>query len=328
MKRFRSLLPLLSLLVLAAGTVAAQESHPRYQNLKVLPKDIDSQTLIATMGGFTRALGVRCDYCHALTPERRPEDFAKDEKPAKEKARLMMRMTHELNENWLAKLDARAQPAIEVGCFTCHHGVAQPRTLQSQLEIAYATGGLDSATARYSALRERYYGRAAYDFGEVPLVDFATAVRDSGHSADALKVLELNVQQNPASAFAKRTYAQNAMLFAFSTLGPDSGVAAFQSMRARLGADAIGGAALGSIGQLLAQRGKKPEAIGALKIANAEQPTSAGFDALGDAFSKSGDRKSAIASYQRAVEADSSDTHAHEQLKALHAKPAAKRKTK
>src|SRR5262245_17581627 len=76
-------------------------------------------------------------------------------------------------------------PTVSVKCVTCHHGVAQPRTLQDVLANTYQSGGIDSAVARYQALRDRYYGQFAYDFGEVPLVDVSNQLRQQGHAEDA-----------------------------------------------------------------------------------------------------------------------------------------------
>ena len=48
---------------------------------------------------------------------------------------------------------------------TCHSGRAIPSTLQQELRWAFEDGGLDAATDRYAALRDRYFGRGAFDFG-------------------------------------------------------------------------------------------------------------------------------------------------------------------
>src|SRR5438552_2693789 len=51
--------------LLAIRPVLAQEQE-KFTNLKVFPKDISPQELRSTMSTFTRALGVRCNFCHAL----------------------------------------------------------------------------------------------------------------------------------------------------------------------------------------------------------------------------------------------------------------------
>ena len=54
--------------------------------------------------------------------------------------------------------------------------------------------------------RTRYYGRAAYDFGEVPLADVGAALRARGKTADALRFYVLNTEltQRRPSPSAKR----------------------------------------------------------------------------------------------------------------------------
>lgn len=200
---------LIVLTMVMASAAGAQFPPTATKNLKVFPPDISIDTLLATMAGFTRALGVRCNYCHAGRDGQPLDsiDFASDERPAKEKARAMLRMVAAINGDHLARLASRRTPAVTVACFTCHHGITVPRTLQEVLTGAYAAGGLDSVLSLYGALRARYFGGAAYDFGEVALVDVANAIRSSGRLADALRLYVLNVEMVPSSTFALRSLA-------------------------------------------------------------------------------------------------------------------------
>jgi tetratricopeptide (TPR) repeat protein len=204
---------LLSTAVALAGhgaAAAAQKFPPdSATNLKVLPKEIPIRALIDTMAGFTRALGVRCTYCH-LGQEGEPletYDFVKDEKVEKRKAREMLRMVLAINEQLLTKVPDRREPRVVVTCATCHHGLNVPRPLQQVLLIAYDSGGADSTEATYLSLRARYQGSGAYDFGEVPLADVASALRARGRLADALRFYRLNTVVSPNSTFALRQLA-------------------------------------------------------------------------------------------------------------------------
>lgn len=200
-----------ALLITLAVPASAHGQFPpeRTKNLKVLPGDIPIRALIDTMKAFTRALGVRCSYCHvgAETDPLESYDFASDEKPAKHKARAMLRMVATIDGELLPKLADRRTPPITIGCMTCHRGVTEPRPLQQILHTAYDAGGVDSLERAYRSLRQRYYGRAAYDFGEVPLVDVADAVRVDGHLTDALRIYLLNAEFSPNSGFAFRSAA-------------------------------------------------------------------------------------------------------------------------
>jgi tetratricopeptide (TPR) repeat protein len=193
----------LSLFVASSGQ--AQFPPEKLKNMKVLPEDMPVRALIDTMASFTRALGVRCTFCH-VGEEGKPlstYDFVSDEKHQKQAAREMLGMVAAINGSLLGKLEHRHEPRINVTCATCHRGVSQPRSLQQMLTIAYDSGGADAAERKYRELRERYYGRASYDFGEVPLADLANAVRQRSMT-DALRFHALNTEFSPNSAFAHR----------------------------------------------------------------------------------------------------------------------------
>jgi hypothetical protein len=119
----------------------------------------------------------------------------------------MLRMLNAINGEHLTKLVDRRSPSITVTCATCHRGIPEPRPLQQVLLTAYEGGGVDSVEKVYRALRQRFYGSAAYDFGEVPLADIAPAVRAKSGIADAIRLHKLNVAFSPQSGFALRQLA-------------------------------------------------------------------------------------------------------------------------
>ena len=92
------------------------------RNLKVLPPDTN---IIQTMRGFTQALGVECEFCHAQNPDTHRNDFASDANPMKDTARAMIRMNMDINEKYLAQLpNMTDKPTIS--CGTCHRGEKEP----------------------------------------------------------------------------------------------------------------------------------------------------------------------------------------------------------
>src|SRR5260370_42295984 len=99
---------------LAVSALSAQPQPPAPQNLQVLPKDMPRQELIQTMRLFNQALGVQCDHCHV------EREFAKDDKPAKNVARAMIRMVHDIRASADKYLPEGA--AANVACWTCHRG--------------------------------------------------------------------------------------------------------------------------------------------------------------------------------------------------------------
>ena len=78
------------------------------------------------MRGFTGALGVRCNHCHVGPGPATLEgfDFASDAKETKKVARVMIRMTQEINTRLLPQTGR--SPLTEVRCMTCHRGVTKP----------------------------------------------------------------------------------------------------------------------------------------------------------------------------------------------------------
>lgn len=193
-------------LALSATVSRAQFPPERATNLQVLPKTISMDSLVSVMGSFTRALGVRCSHCHVQRPGESFEqtNFSLDDNPKKNTARAMLRMVAAINGEHLARLDNRHQPEIRVTCATCHRGVVEPRPLQQVLINTYAVSGADSTQAVYRALRERYFGRGSYDFGEVSLSDLADLIAARGQLNDAIRFHALNAEMNPSSTFALR----------------------------------------------------------------------------------------------------------------------------
>lgn len=182
-------------------------------NLKVLPADTSTRQLVAVMRSFSRALGVRCVHCHVGEDgaDLSSVDFASDERPAKRKARVMMRMVRAINEQYLAELDrigADGTQRLEVNCATCHHGQPRPLTLQQVLLQAHAEGGLPELFATYERLRQRYYGSWTYDFGEDTLVSVAGRLAATGAFDDALAVLQRNLELFPGSVTTLATQGQ------------------------------------------------------------------------------------------------------------------------
>ncbi len=85
------------------------------KNLKVFPAGTDRAQVVQTMRAFTAGLGVQCTYCHVQG------DFASDENPKKDVARMMMKMVGQINMNF-------PDGKMHVTCYTCHRGAEMPLT--------------------------------------------------------------------------------------------------------------------------------------------------------------------------------------------------------
>ncbi len=203
-KLFWGILALLSLTFAFAVSAHAQEpwSWPeKPKNLQVFSKDWSGTRLRPVMIGFTRALGVRCSYCHK-GEEGKPlstYDFASDENPNKDRAREMYRMLGDITDH-LKKITPSGDKPVNMWCHTCHHGRPRPMTLDEELSEQYRIKGLQAALDDYADLKKKFYGRSAYDFGEGSLNSFGYTLLEGKDVPGAIQVFKLNANTFPESA--------------------------------------------------------------------------------------------------------------------------------
>jgi hypothetical protein len=119
----------------AAGTTHPHPPAPPPKNLKVLPKTLTGDQVHDIMHKWEAQLGVKCDTCHTVDPNKKMPNghpalnFADDSKPEKKTARLMVKMTMELNQKYTSKVESKREneaSAKEVSCGTCHRGNFDP----------------------------------------------------------------------------------------------------------------------------------------------------------------------------------------------------------
>jgi photosynthetic reaction center cytochrome c subunit len=204
MRRFRLRHALLGTLLAglaSSATLPAQGLPDKPENLKVLSKRLTTRQVVDSMRAITSALGVRCVYCHVGIEGFGLDSvwFKKDDRIAKRKARAMMQMVAKINRDLLPRIPERSDPPLRLQCITCHRGSPRPLMLEDTLGTVVEKAGADSAVALYRALRERYYGRFAYDFGERSLNVLAARLSAAERLADARRMLELNAELFPES---------------------------------------------------------------------------------------------------------------------------------
>ncbi len=114
-------------LITAPYLIVGAEPPQADRNLKILPKDIRQEQLTELMKSFTRALDVRCDFCHVGEgPDLSTYDFASDSKKHKRSARTMLRMVNSINKDFLPNVAHDEDHTPEVTCNTCHRGKKMP----------------------------------------------------------------------------------------------------------------------------------------------------------------------------------------------------------
>jgi Flp pilus assembly protein TadD len=180
-------------------------AEERYKNLKVLPPDTTRPRMTVIMHGFTDALGVHCDFCHAGANGKM--DFASDEKDEKKSARVMMKMTWAINKDTLPALEGMSKDA-EVTCYTCHRGAKKPPQMMAQrLTDTAASRGAAAALDEYKKLRAENADTGLYDTRPQQLTIAAERLGYAEKPEEALALLKAAVALYPDSADVRSAYA-------------------------------------------------------------------------------------------------------------------------
>jgi hypothetical protein len=128
MKRIAIITACFAALLLMSFAITKEERL--YKNLKVLPKNTTKKEMDTIMRHFSQSLGVRCNFCHQFNQEQKAMDFASDANEHKGIARQMMKMTAKLNRKYFDVKDSKNPTTkLEVSCYTCHNGKAEPSTI-------------------------------------------------------------------------------------------------------------------------------------------------------------------------------------------------------
>lgn len=185
--------PVVAFAVAFGVTSAAAQIPTKFENLRVLPKDISRDSLLAVMNLFTNGLGVQCGYCHSGGDPRTlvGVDFKADDKQTKIRARAMYSITSQVND-LLRSNAAGRQLEVAVNCYSCHRGMPNPQPLEDVLAATVARAGVDSAITQYRDLRTQVLDRGRYDFGEPSLNILARMLTTQSRRDDAIRILELN----------------------------------------------------------------------------------------------------------------------------------------
>jgi hypothetical protein len=115
----------LGFMVLAFSLRTPSQDLIKPSNLRVLPKDSSPADIKNLMDQYGRELGVKCEYCHTQSSRTQQPDYASDDNPAKQTARVMIAMLDEINNKYLSQLDDQKY-AVLVTCGNCHQGQADP----------------------------------------------------------------------------------------------------------------------------------------------------------------------------------------------------------
>ena len=207
--RYVSRLSIALLLVSSHAARAGLFDDP--SNLEILPKDISAEELRDTMRGFSQGTGSRCSACHVgeVEADLGTYDFTLDDKEKKLKAREMIQLVSNINEQIATAFPNSSGPPVQVTCATCHRGQAKPEMIEDVLMNTVADEGLAMSIQKYRELRERYHGGYTYDFSERVLMGIAEDYGVRGDYDEALGFIELNLEHFPQSS---RSYVLRAQV--------------------------------------------------------------------------------------------------------------------
>jgi photosynthetic reaction center cytochrome c subunit len=103
--------------------IAGKEDQPAetvFKNIKVLTGIPAGKLLKIMQTGYARSLGTSCAHCHT------PGQWEKDDKPPKQIARDMSKMSHTIIFDLLRNIDGLKDREPLVNCTTCHRGQLKP----------------------------------------------------------------------------------------------------------------------------------------------------------------------------------------------------------
>ena len=133
------------------------QPQTKWKNLKVLPQNISKDSLDYLMDGYTSALSVKCNYCHAPQKDNPTKlDFASDDKIEKEIARGMIKMTNDLNKIYFQPHFPDPKPAQVqvVNCVMCHRGAPNPEKYLAKMSTMYKTYDPERDNRKEKILKE------------------------------------------------------------------------------------------------------------------------------------------------------------------------------
>ena len=103
--------------------IAGKEDQPAeavFKNIKILTGVPAGKLLKIMQIGYSRSLGVSCIHCHV------PDQWEKDDKPAKQIARDMSKMARTIIFDLLRNIDGLKDRTPLINCTTCHRGQLKP----------------------------------------------------------------------------------------------------------------------------------------------------------------------------------------------------------
>jgi hypothetical protein len=196
------------------------------------------------MQSVAAALGVDCGYCHGGRGGNSPatNPLTATGRPRVEVAREMFLMVDRLNASIREATGKPPTEVTRVSCVTCHRGVPIPVQIADLMYQTAMTQGAEAAVAQYKELRSQFYGRQAYDFGEMALIPVTERLANLRPDA-AIALLRMNIDFHPGSV-------QSRISLAYALTRGRDYQGAIAALREALQLDPSNGVARGMLAQL------------------------------------------------------------------------------
>lgn len=222
------------------ATAAPPQTPPPARRPSVLPPG----DRMAYMRTIASALGVECGYCHAGRGGSTPAAPALTStgRPRVEVAREMFLMVDRLNASIQEVTGKPASEVTRVTCATCHRGVPIPMQISDIVWQTAMKQGAEAAVVQYRDLRSQFYGRQAYDFGELALIPVTERLANIRPDA-AVALLRMNIDFHPDSV-------QSRISLAYALTRARDYQGAIATLREALRLEPTNGVAKGMLAQL------------------------------------------------------------------------------
>ena len=204
--------------------------------LPALAQEVPKVDRVSQMQQIAQSLGVQCAYCHSA-----PRGSGEAE-PKKEIARAMMAMTDDINARLRAATGKAPGQVTDIECAYCHRGVPVPRPISDIVWQTTREKGVAAAIDQYRDLRQHFFGRSTYDFGEDTLITVSNQMANA-RADDAIALMKLNLEFYPRSV---RSY----MALAFAETRKLDDTAAMASLEKALEIEPDNSPAKGRLEQL------------------------------------------------------------------------------
>lgn len=184
-----------------------------YKNIQIF-KDLPASQLLGAMNFMAGSLGVSCNHCHT------PNQFSKDDKPAKQTAREHLQMMRAVN-------DANFGGKTVINCATCHRGETRPNSVLTLTQNPFPSADVTLKTSETLPTVDQILDKYVQAIGSRKKIDKLQTLtmkgaRETRNGGDSPSTEQLEIYRK----------VSNKLLMNFTTSGGSSSSQAFNGTTA------------------------------------------------------------------------------------------------